>query len=221
MTLCLRKKVFRLRNVPLSSLTDTAGKRSYCTIVQYHMETAILSSMPDNPSYIHKLEGILAEARTPKPIPFFRRRDIEALFGLKKRQAVNLMHRIGAVRVSRELAVEQRDLIRWLEQMIADPSVAAEWHRHERVIDRIVEFKAETAARAVKIVLPDPRPCVELPDGVSLEPGVLTVVFDDDQQLLERLFLLARALAGQPEMLSRLNQTAVNSSPRLRVGPAL
>ena len=78
--------------------------------------------MPDNPSYIHKLTEILAEARAPKPIPFFRRRDIEALFGLKKRQAVNLMHRIGAIRVSRELAVEKRDLIRWLEQRIEDPS---------------------------------------------------------------------------------------------------
>src|SRR5436190_127205 len=101
--------------------------------------------MPDKPTYIHNLEGILAEARAPKPIPFFRRRDIEALFGLKKRQAVNLMHRIGAVRVSRELAVEQRELVRWLEQMISDPSVAIEQHRYDTVIDRIVELKAETA----------------------------------------------------------------------------
>ena len=53
---------------------------------------------------------------TCRSIPFFRRRDIEALFGLKKRQAVNLMHRIGAVRVSSELAVAQRDLVRWLEE---------------------------------------------------------------------------------------------------------
>ena len=161
--------------------------------------------MPDNPSYIHKLEGILAEARAPKPIPFFRRRDIEALFGLKKRQAVNLMHRIGAVRVSRELAVEQRDLVRSLEQMIADPLVATERYRHERVIGRIVELKAETAARAVKIVLPDRALPVELPDGVSLQPGQLTVGFENEQQLLERLFLLARALATQPQMLSSLN----------------
>jgi hypothetical protein len=168
------------------------------------------SSVPDNPSYIHKLEGILEEARAPKPISFFRRRDIEALFGLKKRQAVNLMHRIGAVRVSRELAVDQRDLIRWLERMIANPSVAAEWHRHERVIGRIVELKAETAARAVKIVFPDQKPSVLLPDGVSLEPGLLTVVFEDDQQLLQRLFLLARVLADEPEMLTRMNQPPVN-----------
>ena len=161
--------------------------------------------MPDNPSYIHKLAEILVEARAPKPIPFFRRRDIEALFGLKKRQAVNLMHRIGAIRVSRELAVDKRDLIRWLEQRIEDPSVAIEQRRHERVIDRIVELKAETAARAIRIVLPAPKPTVQLPDGVSLEPGLLTIAFDNDQQLLERLFLLARVLATQPQVLSAVS----------------
>lgn len=161
--------------------------------------------MPEQPSYIHKLEGILAEARKPKPIPFFRRRDIEALFGLRKRQAVNLMHRIGAVRVSRELAVEQRDLVRWLEHILEHPSVTAEWRRHQRVIGRIIDLKAETAARAVKIVLPDPEPSVELPDGVSLRPGLLTVSFETDHQLLERLFLLARVLATQPQVLSSLS----------------
>jgi len=158
--------------------------------------------LPDNPTYIHKLEGILEEARSPKPIPFFRRRDIEALFGLKKRQAVNLMHRIGAIRVSRELALDQRDLIRWLERSISDPCAAIERRRHEAVIERIVEWKAETAARAVKIVLPDRKASADLPEGVSLEPGRLTVSFDNEQQLVERLFLLARVLATQPQLLS-------------------
>jgi len=161
--------------------------------------------MPDKPTYIHKLTEILVEARAPKPIPFFRRQDIEALFGLKKRQAVNLMHRIGAIRVSRELAVDKRDLIAWLEQRIADPSVAIEQRRHERVIDRIVELRAETAARAVRIVLPDPKPSVELPDGVSLQPGLLTISFVNDQELLQQLFLLARVLATQPQILSSLS----------------
>ncbi len=158
--------------------------------------------MPDNPTYIHKLEEILTAACSPKPIPFFRRRDVEALFGLKKRQAVNLMHRIGAVRVSRELAVEQRDLVRWLERMISDPSVAVEQRRHDAVIGRIVELKAETAARAIKIVLPEANPSADLPEGVSLQPGLLTISFENDRQLLERLFLLARILATQPQVLS-------------------
>jgi hypothetical protein len=107
------------------------------------------------------------------------------------------------VRVSRELAVEQGDLLRWLEQRIADPSVLAEQQRHERVIGRIVELKAETAARAIKIVLPEGA-SAEWPEGVSLQPGWLTVSFADEQQLLERLFLLARVLAIRPEVLNGL-----------------
>lgn len=160
--------------------------------------------MPDYPSYIHKLTGILAEARTPKPIPFFRRGDIEALFGLKKRQAINLMHRIGAVRVSRELAVPQRDLVRWLEERIANPGVLDEQRRHETVIGRIVELKAETAARTLKIVLPDGAPSTEIPVGVCFQPGLLTVEFHSQEELLERLFLLARAFASKPELLDHL-----------------
>jgi hypothetical protein len=162
--------------------------------------------VPDKPSYIHKLPAILAEARTPKPIPFFRRCDIEALFGLKRRQAINLMHEVGAVRVSREIAVTQRDLVSWLEKTLADPSGAAEIRRQERVIGRIVELKAETAARAVKIVLPDPPPSIDLPPGVSLQPGLLTISFAGEQELLERLFLLARAFAAKPEILGDLRK---------------
>lgn len=160
--------------------------------------------MPDHPTYIHKLTGILAEAGSPKPIPVFRRRDIESLFGLKKRQAVHLMHSIGAVRVSRELAVPQRDLVRWLEQRMSDPAAIAEWERQEKVIRRIVELKTETAARAVKIVLPDGVPTSEIPPGASFAPGLLTVAFTSQHELLERLFLLARAFANQPQLLNQI-----------------
>jgi len=163
--------------------------------------------MPDYPSYFLKLDAILKEARSPKPIPFFRRVDMEALFGLKKRQAVNLMHRIGAVRVSRELAIPQRDLVRWLEEMISHPAVEMERRRQDTVIDRIVELKAETAARSVKITLPDPVPTVDLPLGVDLQPGLLTISFENEQQLMERLFLLARVFATRPQLLQGLRPT--------------
>jgi hypothetical protein len=39
------------------------------------------------------------------------------------------MHRIGMVRVSRELAVEQRDLVASREQMVVGPAVAVERRR--------------------------------------------------------------------------------------------
>jgi hypothetical protein len=165
-----------------------------------------ISRMPDKPSYLHRLSSILAEAQTPKPIPFFRRCDIEALFGLKRRQAINLMHTIGAIRVSNEIAVSQSDLVFWLESMVHNPARIRELRRQERVIDRIVELKAETAARAVKIILPDPSTSVDFPAGVTLDPGILTITFDSEQQLLERLFLLARVLATKPLVISNLGK---------------
>lgn len=162
--------------------------------------------MPDNPSYLHRVTAILAAAKAPRPIPFFRRCDIESLFGLKRRQAINLMHAIGAVRVSQEIAVSQQDLVAWLEKMGSSPARTLEIQRQERVIGRIVELKAEAAARAVKIVLPDVLPPADLPAGVSLKPGILTIAFNSEQQLLERLFLLARAFAAKPQLLSSMNK---------------
>lgn len=162
--------------------------------------------MPDKPTYLHRLTSILAEARTPKPIPFFRRCDIEALFGLKRRQAINLMHAIGAIRVSHEIAVPQQDLVAWLEKMALNPARVREIQRRERVIGRIVELKAETAARTVKIVLPDTPPTPsDFPPGVSVRPGTLTISFSSQEQLLQRLFLLARAFATKPQLLSNLD----------------
>ena len=162
--------------------------------------------MPNNPSYLHRLTAILAEARSPKPIPFFRRCDIEALFGLKRRQAINLMHEIGAVKVSSEIAVPQQDLVSWVERKALDPAGSREIRRQERVIERIVDLKAETAARAVKIVLPDAAPSLDLPDGVSLQPGVLSISFNTAEELLERLFLIARSFAANPGLLSKLRR---------------
>ena len=164
------------------------------------------SPVPDKPTYLHRLTAILAEARSPKPIPFFRRGDIEALFGLKRRQAINLMHRIGAVRVSNEIAVPQQDLVSWLEAMAVNPARTREIRRQERVIGRIVELKAETAARSIKIILPDPPRSVDLPPGVSLQPGLLTISFAGEEQLLERLFLIARAFANNPQIISNLGR---------------
>jgi hypothetical protein len=115
------------------------------------------------------------------------------------------MHAIGAVRVSQEIAVPQQDLVSWLEKMALNPARSREIRRRERVIGRIVELKAETAARAVKIVLPDPASTpVDFPPGVSLQPGNLTIAFTTGQQLLERLFLLARVFANKPQLLSDL-----------------
>jgi hypothetical protein len=57
-----------------------------------------------------------------------------------------------------------------------------------------VKLKAETADRAIKIVLPEGTPPPRSRMGFPSEPGRLTVAFRSQQELLERLFLLAAPL---------------------------
>lgn len=115
------------------------------------------------------------------------------------------MHEIGALRVSHEIAVAQKDLVSWLERKAMDPTRTREIRRQERVIGRIIELKSETAAWAVKIVLPDAlAPSTDLPAGVSVQPGLLMIAFTTEEQLLERLFLLARLFAANPQILNSL-----------------
>ena len=67
-----------------------------------------------------------------------------------------------------------------------------------------MELKAETTARAVKIVLPDSYTLADLPEGVSLQPGLLLISFDTEQQLLERLFHFSRVIATKPHLIGNL-----------------
>ena len=96
-----------------------------------------------------------------------------------------------------------------------------------------MELKAETEARARMIVLPE-RAAAEWPEGVVLGPGLLTISFEGEQQLLERLFLLAHVLAASRTCwivcLSFGNSAWHFTEPRLRaecrfvgseIGPSL
>jgi hypothetical protein len=160
--------------------------------------------LPDQPSYLQRVSGILDEASRPRPIPFFRRRDIEALFGLRKRQAIELMHRIGAVRVSRELAVEQSELVGWLRRLATTPAIAREAARRDRLVGELVSARTTAAARAVRIVLPPLAQPPDLPPGVTLVPGRLLIEYASPTELLERLYGLAQAFAANPSRLNAL-----------------
>ena len=65
--------------------------------------------------------------------------------------------------------------------------------RKQKAIARSVIHAPEAAAQST-----------DLPAGVSVHPGVLMISFNSEEQLLERLFLLARVFAANPQLLSSL-----------------
>jgi hypothetical protein len=115
---------------------------------------------------------------------FFRRRDMEALFGLQKRPShpPHAPHR-GRPRQQRTRRGARRCWCAGWNKCSRTLLLLPNGNAVTKVIGRIVDLKAEAAARAIKIILPDRAPSNDLPDGVSLQPGLLTVSFDHEQQL--------------------------------------
>lgn len=78
------------------------------------------------------------------------------------------------------------------------------------LMHHIVELKAEAAARRGETRSPDPKSSSELPGGVALVPGLLSISFENEQQLLERPFLLARVPGTQPDVLSAVRPASAS-----------
>jgi hypothetical protein len=134
--------------------------------------------------------------------PVVDRALIEKLFALKRRQAIELCHRFGGFQAGRTFLVDRLQLITELERLHRDPGFDAETHRRERLSQIVVEARRLRAgAEVVLPVSPDAldRHMNDLPSGVRLEAGCLTVWFDRPEELLAKLFELAKAAQNDYE----------------------
>lgn len=154
--------------------------------------------MPAQPSWFHRLDSILAElADCPALLD---RRTVERLFGLGPRQAQRLMASFDGRRIGTSDVVDRDALTdRLLTTRVTD-RFQWELRRRERVEDKIDEARKALAARRVTI----PRPPAahgrfELPSGVSLAAGRMTIEFTSPVQLLEHLFAVSQAIANDVE----------------------
>ena len=59
--------------------------------------------MPNKPSWLLRVNDILADLSRPEltSLPFLSRAAIETLFGLKRRQAIQIMHAIGGFQIGK------------------------------------------------------------------------------------------------------------------------
>lgn len=142
--------------------------------------------MPSHAQWLHRLPGII-QALNGITAPVLDRSSIESLFALRRRQAQKLMRTWGGFQSGRTSLIERTALLRKLKRLANGADVQAEVQRRRRLTDelsavriRVVDVKASAA---------------ELPSGIQLEPGRLTIGFESVEELLERLFLLSQAAA--------------------------
>ena len=154
--------------------------------------------MPAKPVWLLKIPEIIRMLEA-FDVPVVDRAIIERLFGLRRRQAIELLHRFGGFESGRTFLVDRHVLIENLRRLAAGEEFDRESRRKERLdgaIDRLRRY--QTAARVSIPVPPDVfnRKLKDLSAGVALEPGHLHVAFSGAEELLSKLYELAQVASN-------------------------
>lgn len=154
--------------------------------------------MPRKTEWTRKLTRALDEL--PRlHAPMIDRAAIERLFDVSPRQALRILKRLSPKRAGSSLTIERGELIQKLEALRNDEGVEFERRRQDRIAVEIDRLRRETASRRIAIPV-DPsvteRRLAELPPGIALTPGQLTVRFTSAENLLALLVELAHAIGN-------------------------
>jgi hypothetical protein len=161
--------------------------------------------VPDHPTWLERIPAVLKKLQKPDAPPFLDRAAVEALFGVRRRQAILLLHRWQGYQLGRALVASRESILSDLEQLRYREALEEQNERQERVAAALGE--ARQALTLPRIAVPAPQKLSDitfagLPPGIRLERGRLTVEFASAQDLVEKLFTLAQAFANDYESLS-------------------
>ena len=130
--------------------------------------------------------------------PVVDRSIIERLFGLRRRRAIELLHRFGGYQSGRTFLVDRHILVDRLRRLANGEEFQQESRRKERLDHTVDQLRRQQIAARVKIaVQPDvfTRKLADLLPGVALEAGHLHIAFSGTEDLLSKLFGSSRPRA--------------------------
>jgi hypothetical protein len=124
-------------------------------------------------------------------LPVIDRAAVEQLFGLQRRQAIELVNRFGGYQAGRTLLIGRDQLVAQLDAIVAGDDFQHESARRERLSSAVERVRRTRESEAVRIPI---SPAIfatrmeTLGPGVQLRPGKLEVEFTGAEDLL-RLFM--------------------------------
>jgi hypothetical protein len=155
--------------------------------------------VPAKPAWYRNLPNILHQLRN-HPHPYVDRATIEYLLGVGRRRAQQILSPCVVNRIGANGLADRDALIAHLERLAGGDDGFYEMHRRRKVAKLIAELRQERIDRP-PLLIEAPAAVVNqefenLPAGVRLQPGRITVDFDNPQQGLEKLLALAMAISN-------------------------
>ena len=153
--------------------------------------------MPAKALWLLQIPEIVSQLET-LDVPVVDRAIIEHFFGLRRRRAIELLHRFGGYQAGRTFLIDRRLLIEHLQRLAEGEEFQAERQRKERLGDAVGQLRRYRIASRVKIPVQNDmlgQGVTGLSDGVVLEPGHLHISFLGTEDLLSKLYALSQAAA--------------------------
>ncbi len=177
--------------------------------------------LPLQPTWFRRIPALLATLQAENAPQELTRREIEELFGVRRRRAILLLHRCGASRRGLDLIATRDSVVAYLEQQWNEEAAASIAAQERQVAETLAE--ARRALTLPTIPLPPPKKLsaitfAGLPADIQLTRSELSLTFSSAQDLIEKLFTLAQAFANDYESLERALNDA---NPTKRPGHGL
>ena len=183
------------------------------TTVRQHNQGREIGPMPAKALWLLHIPEIIAMLET-FDVPVVDRAVIERLFGLRRRRAIELLHRFGGYQAGRTFLVDRRLLIEHLRRLAAGEEFQVERRRKERLDDAVDQLRRHQAAARVRIPV-EPgvsrRKLDELSAGIALEAGRLHIEFAGAEDLLAKLYELAQAASNDFDRFRAAAEPAIES----------
>ena len=157
--------------------------------------------MPMKKTWLLRLSEIREELIAVEA-PVIDRAMCECIFGVRRRRALQLMQSFGGWQSGQAYLVDRLDLLRQLEGVQDGEEFVGEQRRRQRLTETLEQTRRHRVAARVTLPVAadaDLRTMADLPPGVHLQPGSLTVEFDRAEDLLAKLFELAQAAGNDFE----------------------
>jgi len=157
--------------------------------------------MPTQPQWLLHLPEIIEEIAAIRA-PVIDRAVLERVFRVRRRRAVELMSAFGGYQAGGTFLIDRLLLLHALEEMRQSGRFEFERQRKENLtqeLERVRLYRAG-AKVSVPITIDDlERRAPDFPPGVEIEAGRLTVAFGTAEDLVRKLFGLAKAAANDFE----------------------
>ena len=177
-------------------------KVAFCAGAHYHSEVPV----PAKPSWYSNLDEIIRELEL-LPRPFVDRATLEFLLGVGRRRAQQILAPCITERVGTNGLADRDALIARLRRVAEGDDGHYARQRRRNVAEILAQLQKDRRERPQLLVeAPDQvltQKFENLPAGVDLEPGRISLTFDQPRQALEKLLALAMAISNDFESFER------------------